>query len=538
MKQIRLLLGLRLRALAASMFARSKYKVSGIGALLLLAVLFGMVFVSFGFVFFSLFSLMCNTADIVGSDPSLYLSLAAALTLGLCLFGSTFTAQSQLYQAKDNEFLLAMPLSPAAIFASRVLLLVFLNIAYGSTVALPAFIVYCLYDFTVWGALRFVFFFLLILFAALAISCLLGWLIALVSSRIKRKNLVTIVFSIGFLALYFGAFFAMDTLMAGMEENLLNFTAAAAPYLAPFALVSAGILGTAVLGPALFALAAIAAIVIVAAVLIGSYTAILTANRGGVDYVYREKKAKRGSPLFAVIRKELRCFVGNPGYLLNAGLGLVFAPALGVLMLLFREKVFSIVADPELSFLLPLLPALIAAASVFLCSIIFISAPSISLEAKNLWILQSMPISARTVLLGKAYFHILISAPFFLLFSILSAVALSASPLDFLGLLLLPQAASAFCAFFGTTVGFLIPKFDWTSETAAVKSSVCASITMLGMMIIGLLSGGVAALPFLLGLPAAVGPLAATLALFGGSFGFFAYLSGPAAARRFARLQN
>ena len=538
MKQIRLLLGLRFRALAASMFARSKNKVTGVGALVLLVVLFGFVFITFGFTFFSLFALMRETADTVGSDPSLYLSFAAALTLGLCLFGSTFTAQSQLYQAKDNEFLLAMPITPAAIFASRVLLLVFLNVVYGSAVALPAFIVYCLYDFTVWGALLFLFFFLLLFFVALAISCLLGWLIALVSSRIKRKNLVSIVFSLGFLVLYFSAFSAMDTLMMEMEENLLDFTAAAAPYLAPFAPVSAGILGSAVLGPVLFAVISIAAIATVATVLIRSYTSILTANRGGVEYIYREKRAKEGSPLFAIIRKELSRFTSSPAYMLNAGLGLVMAPAVAVLLLLSRGEILSIAADPELGFLAPLLPVAVASAAVFLCSTTYISAPSVSLEARTLWLLQSMPIPARTVLLGKTYFHILLCAPFLLLFSLLSGIALAASPVDFLVLLLLPQAASVFCAFFGTTIGFLLPKFDFTNEAAVVKSGACVAITMFGMMAVALLSGAAAIVPFLFGLPAAVGSLGITLLLFGASAGFYAYLSSGAAARRFARLQN
>ena len=119
MKQVLLLFRLRLYSLAASLFSRSKRKVTGVSALLLLALVFGLVFASFGFSFFSFFFLMREASGLMGADPAFYLSFAAALTLGLCLFGSTFTAQSQLYQAKDTELLLAMPLSPAAIFSSR-----------------------------------------------------------------------------------------------------------------------------------------------------------------------------------------------------------------------------------------------------------------------------------------------------------------------------------------------------------------------------------------------------------------------------------
>lgn len=538
MKQIMLLLGIRFRSLAASLLQRGKNKANGIGAMILLGVLFGFVFLVFGFSFFSFFLVMREAAAFAGTDTSLYLSLAAALTLALCLFGSTFTAQSELYQAKDNEFLLSMPLRPGAIFASRLLLLVILNILYGSVVALPAFVVYCLYDFTVWGVLLFIFFFTLLLFVALAISCLLGWLIALISSRIKRKNLITMLFSIAFFVLYMVGVTAMSTFMEGIDTNILGFTQAASPILAIFTPVSAGILGTDLFAPLLFALFSLGAIALVAAVLIRSYISILTANRGGVQYTYREKKTKQASAFFALLRRELHGFLGAPMYMLNAGLGLIMIPLAAIFLFAYREDLALIAASPALAFIAPLFPALIAGVSIFLSSTITISAPSLSLESKTLWILKTMPLSARTVLLAKATFQILVSAPFFLLFSILAAIAISAGPIELLGLLLLPQLGSAFCAFFGATMGFLFPKFDWTNPTAAVKSGAAIVITMFGMMIIGLLSNGFLVLLSILGLPVWIGMLLLSLLLFGGTAGFYAYLSSRAAERRYARLQN
>ena len=538
MKQIFLLLGIRFRALAAAMLqGDKKKKATGIGALILLAFLFGILFLSFGLTFFSFFVVMREAAATAGTDTSLYLSLAAALTLGICLFGSTFTAQSELYQPKDTEFLLSMPLRPSAIFASRLLLLVILNVLYGSVVALPAFLVYCLYDFTLWGVILFVFYFVLILFVALAISCLLGWLIALISSRIKRKNLMTMVFSLAFFVIYMVAMSSMGTLVEEMDENILGFTAAASPYLVIFAPVGAAILGTDVLSPILFAVISIAAIALVAAVLIRSYITILTANRGGVQYTYREKKAKQSSAFWTLVRRELHGFLGMPMYMLNAGMGLIMTPIVAVILFSSRAD-FAFLADPELAFLAPMLPALIAGASVFLASTVTISASSISLEAKTLWMLKSMPLSPRTVLLAKAAFHALLSAPFFLLFSILAAITFSVGPMDFLFLLLLPQAATLFCALFDATVGFLLPKFDWTNPTVAVKSGAAVLISMLGTMLIGLVSSFVAILPCLFGLPSWLGPMAMTLLLLGGAFGFYAYLSSRAAERRFLRLQN
>ena len=83
-----------------------------------------------------------------------------------------------------------------------------------------------------------------------------------------------------------------------------------------------------------------------------------------------------------------------------------------------------------------------------------------------------------------------------------------------------------------------MPKFDWTNEAAAVKSSAAIAIVMFGMMGISFIVDIIAVLPFFFGLPAWIGTLFATLLLGGGAVGFYAYLSGRAAERRFARLQT
>ena len=56
--------------------------------------------------------------------------------------GSVFTAQTQLYNARDNEMLLAMPIPSAAILGSRMIMLLLLNYFYEAIVAIPAIAVW------------------------------------------------------------------------------------------------------------------------------------------------------------------------------------------------------------------------------------------------------------------------------------------------------------------------------------------------------------------------------------------------------------
>ena len=49
-----------------------------------------------------------------------------------------FTAKAQLFEARDNELLLSMPIKPSAILASRMVSLLLLNLGFELLVAIPA----------------------------------------------------------------------------------------------------------------------------------------------------------------------------------------------------------------------------------------------------------------------------------------------------------------------------------------------------------------------------------------------------------------
>ena len=54
------------------------------------------------------------------------------------IFGTVFTAKAQLFEAKDNELLLSLPVRPRDILASRMVSLLLWNLLFGVLVAVPA----------------------------------------------------------------------------------------------------------------------------------------------------------------------------------------------------------------------------------------------------------------------------------------------------------------------------------------------------------------------------------------------------------------
>lgn len=539
MKTLWLLVRLRLREMFSS-FSRAPSKNGKKRSplvIVLLALLMVYVAAVFMFLFFGLFVVLWMGLSEGGLDLAFYFGAAGLLTVALCVFGSVMTTQSALYHARDNELLLSMPIPPSLILLSRMVFLFVINTVFAAVVAVPAFVVYLLCGApSLLSAIGFVVFFLLLSVLALAISCLLGWLVALITSRMKHKNIFSLIFMLIFLVLYFAI---MMSLGAGAEEleelDITPLVTALSPYLTVFTWIGNALLYGDLLSAGLFLLVFAAVVGLAALFLTRTYTRILTTNRGGAQYTYREKAAKQSSATVALVKKEIAHFVGNATYMLNEGLGLLFAVGISIYFLVSRETVFAVLEELELSPALGLVPSLAAGLLCLCSSMVIISAPSVSLEGKNVWLAQSLPLHGGQVLCAKAYAHMVVATPFFLVSSILCAVASGAGILEALGLLLLPFACNTFCAFLGVTFNILLPKLDWINEAYAVKSGAAVALTMFGMMAVsGLLIVAMAVLP-LTGLPGWGGMLLTSLVFLGLSAVLRAYLCG-AGAKRFAAL--
>lgn len=100
--------------------------------------------------------------------------------------------------------MLSMPIPPRSILFCRMLPLYAQNFLFCALVQIPAFAAYAT-NAPVSASLVVsqIVILLLVPLLSLSVSCVLGWLIALVTSRTRHKNVVTIVFSLVFFALYF-----------------------------------------------------------------------------------------------------------------------------------------------------------------------------------------------------------------------------------------------------------------------------------------------------------------------------------------------
>lgn len=461
----------------------------------LVAVLAIYIMASMLFSFGALFQAILDPLQMAGLDW-LYFSLVSLLAFGVIFISSLFMTQAQLYEAKDNEMLLAMPIPPRLILVSRLIMLLVMDYFLEFFIIAPAAVVYWLHTpLTPTGLFYFIAAFLFLPLLTLALASLMGWILAIISSRLRNKSLVISILSI---ALLLGYMFAVTQLNRYMEYLVRNGAAIGEAIQRSF--LPAYLLGKAVAEhslPNLLGFIALALVLFLAVyfVLAANFLRIVTTKSGTAKIAYKERPLKASGAMSALVRKELKLFFSKPMYIMNAALGVIFTFILPVAIYLKRDILLSMFGTD-----IPGIAGMTAPFTVvilcFLAATNFISAPSISLEGKNLWIPQSSPVSGGDVLLAKAYAHMVVCLPAVVFAALVLALIPDFSPAIKLLLLATPAAMTVFQALFGVAVNLRFPKFDWINETVAIKQSMSTLVVMFGSM--GIVAGGAALYGFVL----------------------------------------
>ena len=487
---LRQLISIRLRSVLSGLVShdRSGAKAAGKGAKASVALLFLLVFAVFLLLFAQVF-LTLRDPFVQSGMGWVYFGFMGLMIFLLGFIGSVFLTQTQLFESKDNEMLLAMPISPRTILASRLLSLLGVNYLYELLIALPCGVVYCMkYRVSAGGVTLFLLTCLLLPLLVLTCSALFGWVIAAVSSRMRRKNIVTMILTIvlflGYMYFCFRWQYYIEQLAAS-GEMLSDVLRTALP---PFYFLGTGIEGN-LTSFLLFAAICIIPAAAVYALLSVSFVQITSTKKGTKRIEYREKKMRVSGVRKALLAKEIRHFLSSTTYMFNAGIGLIFFPIVAVYALVSRENFVPLLntLDPDhtaTGAVLCLLMGLISC-------LIIISAPSISLEAKTLWLLKSSPLRPQDILSAKVLLHVLVSLPFLLFASVIFEIAFEMSLVSRIMVLILPVIVNILQALIGIFINLKYPKFDWITEASAVKRGAAPTLSLF-------LSAAVVLLPFLL----------------------------------------
>ena len=475
------LVALNIRALFSRMFLRNKnQKKRNPAILVLIALLAVYVIAALLFLFGGMF-LQLNKPLFAMDLGWLYFSFMGIGIFAFCFIGSVFTAQAQLFTAKDNDLLLSLPLRPFDILTGRLASLLLLEYVFAAFIAIPAFVIWAIYQpLTVVGV---VFFFVAVLvlpLAALAVASLFAWLIALVTSRMRSKNVLTLVLSLVFLGLYFWAFSNITGRMNQLIANGEAIAAAVSRTLFPAYHLGLAIQNGSVVSLLIYLICMIAPFVLMVVLLSANFVRIATTNRGAIKIKYTEKALKVSGVRTAFVKKELHHFLANPMYILNSSLGGVFMVVGAVFLAVSRSTVLGYLETFNKAGLALSPTTMVILALSVISALNMVSAPSVSLEGKNLWIAKSLPVQPVDVLMAKVQMHVLVCGVPALVSSLICAVALQVNALEFFLILIVPLLLTLLSGLFGVVINLQFPKFDWINELQPIKQSVSVLLTMFG----------------------------------------------------------
>lgn len=458
-------------------FDRKSGKTRTKGGIIGFAVLYLFLFGLLGAFFFGVAQGLCEPLITAGFGW-LYFAVMGLVAVAMGVFGSVLNTYSSLYTAKDNDFLLSMPIPPGKILAARVSGVYLTGLLYELIIEIPTVLVYFIKAKP--GALSVVFNLLIpfiLSFFVLTLSCIFGFLVAAISSRLKRKNIFTVILSLAFIGVYYliyGSAYKIIQAILAAPEKIGN----SIKVIYPLYQMGLGAQGNA-LPFLIFTLIVAAMVLVTYLVLSKSFLSVATANKGTAKKVYREKTSKAASLENALLRKELRRFTGCPIYMMNCGLGILVMPIAAVAVLVKAGDISAVFAEMPVEYI-GIIPVLATAAVCVVSTFNDITAPSVSLEGKNIWLVQSFPISAKAVLHAKIKLHLLLTAIPTVLLGICVCIALEIAAVHSIFVLLFSVIFVVLMALIGLALNLKMPNLNWTDPTVPVKQSLCVVITLFG----------------------------------------------------------
>ena len=446
---------------------------------ILFFVLLGFLFLALGFVFFAM-ALKLGTAVLSSGINWLYFALMGLLAMALGVFGSVFNTYASVYLPKDNELLMALPIPAKTLLLARLSGVYATSLMYSGWIWIPAMIAY--WFIVPLNAAKLLFpilmMFLIALFVSV-LSCVLGWVVALIASKAKGKSFLTLFLSLAVFVLYYVGYFkiinSIGEILSHIEE--LGRTVQSR-------LHYAYLLGKASDGDGLSMLL----IALITAALAGScflvlsrsFTRLSTAGGGGKKRTKAPADYTKASVRAALVRRELKHFASVPTWMLNGGFGLLLLPVAAVFLFIKSNTIRGVL--PQLAAALPelyaALPVFLLLVVCFMLSVNALLPVSVSMEGKTLWQLQSLPLDTWEILHAKERMGVQLTWYPALFFVLVCGVVFQ---LRWWEIALVCAAIWLFIWLicdFGLYLNLKMPNFSWTNEASLTKQSAPVVINM------------------------------------------------------------
>lgn len=448
---------------------------------------FAIVFILFGILIAFSFGTMVYPYAMILSTINLtefIFIISGLMGFFFMLFFIMYESQGYLFKTKDYEQLASLPLTNGEIVISKFVSILISGYVYSLVLFAPSIVVYFMFaKLTVGSLLLAVLGFILFPIFPTAIGTLLGLLSSFISSKFKRSNLVNIILSFAFLIVYFMFYFSLNSLINSMvadPNKTLNLLKIYIPNIGFF--ITGTIRGN-IADIFIFIIISLASISLVLMLVSSIYKKVnnsFAKNKALV--VKKEISYKQQGIVCGLIKNESKRYFSSPVYVMNTLFGLIFAPALPIVLKL-KPDIVSAITNSGFPLSIPTLAVLVACLVSSMCNTACVS---ISVEGKNFATLKSLPVKQSVIFTSKIIFNVLVVLPFLMLTNLLFLVLFFNlfTVLDIIAIIIIPITTVIAFATFGVILNLYMPKTDYDNMTQVVKQSGSSVIGVLLPMVL------------------------------------------------------
>jgi len=439
-----------------------------------------------------MFMFVSMAAGYAVSDMSNHIPALSAISIIMLEFIFTLLkTNGYLFAFKDYDTLMSLPFTVKQVVTCKFLYMYVKNLLWMVLITIPMEIVYGYFVhppaavYIVWSILA-----LLLPLIPMVLASAIGAFVTGISSGFRHKNILQIFFTTIFVLLCFSFRFIANAIFSGDNTEaamagVANFSNGFKTYYPPLAWFEEAVVSLSVKGIILFILSSVAVFEVAFTIISKNYKSInckLMTGNAHKDYTVQNLKVMNVKQ--SICFKEFRHFVNSANYFVNLGLGAILIVILCIILLFVdMQKVISVVTQgapvtPQM--ILPAIPMVV----FFFTGMTSSCCCSPSLEGKQMWLIQSLPISKIEYYKGKMLFNLYLTVPFAVLGNLICGKACGADGLTLLLCIVCGIVQCLYNTLFGLVCGIKHIKLSWDNEMEVIKQGSAMVIYMLPNMFV------------------------------------------------------
>ena len=424
--------------------------------------------------------------------PYIILAQSFALISSMLLVTNIYKINGLLFNNKDYNLLLSLPIKRITYIISKLISLYFSNIIFSLLVMIPPLILYVInvkVD-SIFYLLYFITIFIIPL-VPIIVSTIIGTIISSISSKFKFKNLANLILTI---LLFTGIIFISMELesmpkidIANMGKSIVDMFNKIYPLTNTYIDIIKN-----------YNIKSLMIFISIPVLIFSAYIFVInkfyTKINNNLQQSYTNKKykliiKKSNSQLGALYKKEITRYFSSANYVINTMIGsIMLIITIIAYMFIGKEKVDILIGISGLSdAILRYTPLVLGGFTLLTCT----THPSISLEGSSAWIMKTIPVNPFKIFLSKIMVNLTVSIPSYIIAAIMLKIYLKLNLSTFILMLIIPLLYTLFISMFGVIVNMFFVNLNWKNEITVIKQSIPAFISILFPMLL-------AVLPFLI----------------------------------------